>query len=119
MIQTDDWQSRIRRGNYIDSLSTLGAEKLVREKKLPAGSIVFSRRRRRKLRTHYVVLKVTDWGGTETTNAEIVYSKSKRKWNILLDGKPVNEGYTTCKGAKSACMPHPLDRLAAEIDATA
>lgn len=84
----------------------------------PVGSWVFARRRRRKLRTRYVVMEVTSqWGSVMPTNAEIIYRKSKRLWAVMIDGVQVNEGYLTIKAAKTAFLKHPLDRLAAESQA--
>lgn len=129
-MSTDDWQSRIKpleddiyaphevrheRWKIEDGLRNFRVEKDAEGKFPPIGTLLFARRRRRKLRTRYVVMQVTSaWGSARPTNAEVVYRKSKRRWVVYIDGQPINDGYTTLLSCKTSFLKHPLDRLAAE-----
>jgi hypothetical protein len=116
MSEADDWQSRIKAIGRIDGLDYYSYAKT---EKLKVGTLLFCRRKQRKFRTRYIVMEVTsEWGSVQATNAEIIYRKSKRRWVVQLDNVPVNDGYTTLLSAKTSCLKHPLDRLAAEAELT-
>ena len=48
------------------------------------------------------------------TLAEIRYQKSRRKWLVLIDGLPINTGYTRLQSAKASLSQCVLTRIAAE-----
>jgi hypothetical protein len=81
------------------------------------GATYFLRRKNRKFRKRYIVIQTDDVRRKRVTNAEIRYRKSKKAWTIYIDKKPVRS-YRTLIAAKMALMPCPLDRMAAEVDAT-
>ena len=122
MNSVEDWQSRIKPNRDISNydFATRAIEEEVIKKRPPVGAIFFARRRHGKLRTRYTVMLVTtDWGSFSPTNTEIIYHKSRKRWQVHIDGQAVNDGYITLKSAKTSLLPHPLDRLAAEADLTA
>jgi hypothetical protein len=96
------------------------------------GDVVFRRRKGRKDRNRYFVLRASGVGIFEITNAVIQYQKNRNCWAIFvfatdasqwimttLNGEhqdPVKR-YRTLLGAKMALMPNPLDRVGAETDA--
>lgn len=111
-----DWHQDIaidRNVRYHDVVGYTGSR--VDSKNHPEGSIFFRRRRRRKLRTRYIVCKSDEWGQLHITNTEIRYRKSKKAWGIFIEDEVVAH-YRTLKAAKLALMPGVLDRMGAEGD---
>lgn len=96
------------------------------------GDVVFRRRKGRKDRNRYYVLRANSRGSFEAVSAVIQYQKNRNAWAVFVFDPSVSahrltsfngshqdpvKRYKTLSSAKMALMTNPLDRVGAESDA--
>jgi hypothetical protein len=112
----EDWQDAIKDKKRQDWWGLFGDSYGPPLKRgTPEGVIQFKRRKTRKFRARYIVLRTDKFSRLKITNAEIRYRKSKKWWTIYIDNLPVRS-YRTLKAAKLSLLPGVLDRMGAEAD---
>lgn len=111
-----DWQDAIHIRTDLNWSDLFGwGRRSSVDRDTPDGSVFFKRRKGRKFRTRYIVLRSGAHGRLQITNAEVRYRKSRKAWCVFVDDEPVRH-YRTLKAAKLALMPGVLDRMGAEGD---